>query len=83
MSKNVEYERQCRFSDAVTQNDDIQQWAESNLGSGGIESSVDRLSESVAFLLARVVENHPELIREVAELVNCDGYRHKVVDGDE
>jgi len=62
--------------------DDIEYWIRHNISSGGIEVQIKKLIKLVSSLIAKHLESNPKDIYEIAEIVDCDGHDHKIVNED-
>lgn len=59
----------------------VADWIETNLKSGGIETQLRNLQETVAILGEHLLSQKPELLADIAEAIDCDGYNHELVAG--
>lgn len=75
----VEYKQRVAYGDGVEiSREPISYWLNAGLKQGHIESRIKKLCDLMSLIGAQWVSEHPQSISDVAEIVECEGYDHKI-----
>ena len=81
MPVNIEYQSSNYSREVETVTEDIGAWFYYLVGKHrGIENQIDALQELMGLVIPKLLEDHPELVTEVAKIIECPGSCHKIVE---